>query len=86
MLKVVEQLDSLIQVSCPVDYRLWLQTMYSNFGTKWVKLHRGPMLCLANLVQDQNCTSNTQPLHQRTMDVCCACYPLIICAEFVHRL
>ena len=28
---------------CPEDYRLWLESMYSLFGTKFVKLFNGPM-------------------------------------------
>ena len=28
---------------CPTDYRLWQQSMYALFGTKWTKLHGGPM-------------------------------------------
>jgi hypothetical protein len=28
---------------CPSDYRQWLVTMYSLMGTKWCKLHAGPM-------------------------------------------
>ena len=31
-----------IQLKCPSDYSEWLQSMYSQFGTKWCKLHRGP--------------------------------------------
>ena len=31
-----------IQVSCPSDYRSWLETMYVLFGTKWCKLFTGP--------------------------------------------
>ena len=27
---------------CPTDYRLWQQTMYTQFGQKWAKLHHGP--------------------------------------------
>lgn len=32
-----------IQVPCPEDYLQWLQSMYALFGTKWSKLHCGPM-------------------------------------------
>ena len=28
---------------CADDYEQWQITMYSTFGTKWSKLHRGPM-------------------------------------------
>jgi len=30
------------QVSCPPDYRSWLETMYVLFGTKWLKIYSGP--------------------------------------------
>lgn len=30
-------------VSCPKDYRAWLQSMYSLFGNKWLNLYSGPM-------------------------------------------
>ena len=32
-----------MQVSCPPDYRKWLETMYSLFGNKWLNIHGGPM-------------------------------------------
>ena len=28
---------------CPSDYRVWQETMYTQFGQKWAKLHHGPM-------------------------------------------
>ena len=28
---------------CPENYKEWLVTMYTRFGNKWAKLHRGPM-------------------------------------------
>ena len=31
-----------LQVKCPSDYSQWLQSMFSLFGSKWCKLHRGP--------------------------------------------
>ena len=31
------------QLHCPDDYREWLVSMFSLFGTKWVKLFCGPM-------------------------------------------
>lgn len=33
----------LLQVCCPDDYRQWLVSMFSLFGTKFVKLYSGPM-------------------------------------------
>ena len=33
----------LSQISCPLDYRLWQQSMYCCFGQKWAKLHHGQM-------------------------------------------
>ncbi len=26
---------------CEKDYEEWQETMYANFGTKWMSLHRG---------------------------------------------
>ena len=37
---------------CPTDYRLWQQSMYALFGTKWTKLHGGPMWCVDSTGQD----------------------------------
>ena len=34
-------------MQCPDDYRLWLQTMYALFGTKWAKIYCGPMWSVA---------------------------------------
>ena len=36
---------------CPGDYRQWLQSMYCNFGQKWMKLHHGPMWSVAPSMQ-----------------------------------
>ena len=40
-----------MQVHCPEDYRAWLQSMYTLFGTKWAKLYCGPMLSYAPIMQ-----------------------------------
>lgn len=32
----------MLKVECPTDYLKWLESMYSLFGSKWCKLHRGP--------------------------------------------
>ena len=32
-----------MKIRCPDDYRQWLVSMFSLFGTKWVKLFCGPM-------------------------------------------
>lgn len=37
-------------LKCPSDYRQWLQSMFALFGTKWVKLHCGPMWSVATTV------------------------------------
>ena len=29
--------------SCPADYKQWCETMYKLFGTKWSKIHTGPL-------------------------------------------
>ena len=39
------------KVKCPPDYRSWLQTMYILFETKWAKIHTGPMLTYAPVMQ-----------------------------------
>lgn len=31
------------QIQCPTDYRLWQQLVYTLFGTKWSKIHGGPI-------------------------------------------
>jgi len=52
-----------------MDYRLWLQTMYCNFGEKWVKLHRGPMWCIADSAQHVEGASSATRQQQKTMKV-----------------
>ena len=44
---------------CPEDYQSWLQTMYSQFGQKWAKLHHGPMWSIAS-------TYHSTHLHERS--------------------
>ncbi len=34
--------DKTNNLRCEKDYEEWQVTMYANFGTKWVSLHRGP--------------------------------------------
>lgn len=36
---------------CPMDYRVWQQTMYTHFGQKWSNLHHGPMWNVASCTQ-----------------------------------
>ena len=40
------------QVKCLDDYRTWLSSMFSMFGTKWVKLFSGPMWNYNSPIQD----------------------------------
>ena len=40
-----------LQMSCPPDYRCWLQTMYVLFGTKWAKIFAGPMWSYVPIMQ-----------------------------------
>lgn len=47
------------QVSCPHDYRSWLQTMYILFGTKWAKIFNGPMWSYAPIMQTETSTSDS---------------------------
>ena len=42
-----------IQIHCPDDYRNWLGSMFSLFGTKFVKLYSGPMWRVETTLQDQ---------------------------------
>ena len=46
---------------CPEDYRLWQETMYTQFGQKWSKLHHGP---LWSGLSDQE--MNTMKVHSFT--------------------
>ena len=48
------------QVKCPEDYRQWLVSMYSLFGTKWVKLHCGPMWRVESTAQEDGRAEVTQ--------------------------
>ena len=43
-----------MQIHCPDDYRQWLVSMSSLFGTKFVKLYSGPMWRVETTSQDQN--------------------------------
>ena len=61
-----------------MDHRLWSQTMYCNFGEKWVKLHRGPMWCFADSAQEVEGSSNAKRQQQKTMKVCCIYIFLLI--------
>lgn len=55
--------------SCPTDYRLWQQTMYTQFGQKWSKLHHGPLWSVVSSAQSSEAvTSRSQK--RDTMDVC----------------
>ena len=68
----------LLKVSCPTDYCLWQQTIYSHLGEKWVKLHCGPMWCTSSLTQDSDDDAfhtTQQHLSQRTMKV----YQMNVC-------
>ena len=43
-----------MQIHCPDDYRQWLVSMFSLFGTKFLKLYSGPMWRVETTCQDQN--------------------------------
>ena len=45
--------------ACSEDYRLWLQTMYVQFGQKWAKLHHGPMWSIVRLSQGDGNDTNS---------------------------
>ena len=44
-----------------MDYRLWLQTMYAQFGQKWAKLHHGPLWSVAPSMQSELSESGVIP-------------------------
>ena len=58
----------IIQVpSCPEDYMLFLESMYNLFGTKWLKLHCGPMWAFEPVMQQTgestDSSSQQRPVH-----------------------
>ena len=40
---IIMQYQLYLQIKCPNDYLQWQTSMYCLFGTKWSKLHHGPM-------------------------------------------
>lgn len=56
-----------LQMKCPPDYRVWLQTMYVLFGTKFAKIFGGPLWSHAPIMQTDNLElerdHNTNPLN-----------------------
>ena len=48
------------QIHCPDDYRQWLVSMFSLFGTKFMKLYSGPLWRVETTSQDQNVSSEHQ--------------------------
>lgn len=49
-----DRLNLLLQISCPPDYRSWLQTQYVLFGSKWSRVFSGPMWSLEPIMQAGN--------------------------------
>ncbi|XP_065905627.1 uncharacterized protein [Dysidea avara] len=41
------------ELKCPPDYRLWLETMYNLFGTKWCRIFSGPMWSYVSIAQSE---------------------------------
>ena len=62
-----------------MDYRQWLQTMYCNFGEKWIRLHRGPMWCATSAEQDLQGASGRVVCKQRTMELWKYSVATIVC-------
>ena len=58
-----------IQIECPTDYKQWLVSMFSLFGTKFVRLFSGPMWSIAPTSQ---CEDDEVELdsHHHPLDVC----------------
>lgn len=57
--------------SCPEDYMLFLESMFNLFGTKWLKLHCGPMWAFQPVMQQSGDAVDPQ---QRPVNVCITCY------------
>ncbi|XP_065900800.1 uncharacterized protein [Dysidea avara] len=55
--------DNLQQVSCPLDYWLWQQTMYCHFGQKWSKLHHGPLWSVTFSAQSSESSHSSADQH-----------------------
>ena len=51
-----------MQISCPDDYRQWLVSMFSLFGTKFVKLYSGPMWRVETTSQEQQVSLSSTKL------------------------
>lgn len=56
MLLIIEAIWP-IQIKCPSDYLQWQTSMYCLFGTKWSKLHHGPMWSVVPTGQTQTVAS-----------------------------
>lgn len=70
----------IMQVHCPDDYRAWLQSMYTLFGTKWAKLYCGPLLSYAPIMQAPDTgPASTDTLHPTKVSIALNCYQLIKC-------
>lgn len=67
-----------MQIRCPDDYRQWLVSMFSLFGTKWVKLFCGPMWKVESMTQ---CAS--LPVSPGLLDPMQVCYDVdFFCSSF----
>lgn len=53
---------------CPEDYMLFLESMYNLFGSKWLKLHCGPMWAFEPVMQQTGYSidSRQRPVNVRT--------------------
>lgn len=65
-------------VRCPEDYKLWCETMFSLFGTKWSKIHVGPMWSVALVAQGEA----TPQSNRKTVEV----YQLLSCEILILAL
>lgn len=59
------QLYTLQVGRCPEDYRLWQESMYVLFGTKWCHMFNGPMWRVESTEQG----SATSSYHYNPMEV-----------------
>lgn len=53
----------ILQVTCPPDYRSWVQTVYFLFGTNWAKIFAVPMWSHVPIMQADESESNKPPVN-----------------------
>jgi hypothetical protein len=52
--------SSIQKISCPPDYRMWLQSQYILFGSKFAKFFGGPMWSVESIMQSKETNPGTR--------------------------